>query len=211
MYIRKKVFLNKIAAMTQNSAPTNCIRPDELMSELGIKKDAYYKDLRYLDITPDKDSEGKAYLSIEQADKIRALRNHVKEIGKRSGFDTTSIVKVDDSNEMISSSNETEEDSNQIISNRSEENIYVEAEEPTANIDINSLMRSAAELKARELATPDLIVRELANRMTESDLPEDLQEKVAIAKEAANPKWTPADIAGTLLNQHRQLKAQAQG
>ena len=38
--------------MTQNSAPTNIIRPDELMSELGIKKDAYYKD------SPDENPKG---------------------------------------------------------------------------------------------------------------------------------------------------------
>lgn len=109
--------------MTQNSVPDNSIRPDELMSELGIKKDAYYKDLRHLKITPDKDSEGKSYLTNEQADKIRALRNHVEMIGSRKGFDTTAIVRVDDSNKMVSSSNETEEDSNQIVSKRGEENI----------------------------------------------------------------------------------------
>jgi len=87
--------------MTQNSVPDNSIRPDELMSELGIKKDAYYKDLNYLDITPDKDSEGKCYLTNEQADEIRALRNHVSETGKWNGFTNNSIVKVDDSNEMV--------------------------------------------------------------------------------------------------------------
>ena len=42
--------------MTQNSAPTNSIHPDELMEEIGIKKDAYYKDLNHLGITPEKDS-----------------------------------------------------------------------------------------------------------------------------------------------------------
>ncbi|NJL51763.1 MAG: hypothetical protein HC930_05195 [Hydrococcus sp. SU_1_0] len=80
--------------MTQNSAPDNSIRPDELMTELGIKKDAYYKDLSYLDITPEKDSEGKCYLTIEQADKIKALRNYVNETGKRNGFDNSSIAEV---------------------------------------------------------------------------------------------------------------------
>ena len=210
MYIRKKVFLNKIAAMTQNSAPTNCIRPDELMSELNIKKDAYYKDLRYLDITPDKDSDGKAYLTNEQADKIRALRNHVVETGKRSGFDTTSIVKVDDSNEMISSSNETEEDSNQIVTKRRKENIYVEQQEPTANLQDN-ILREAQELAARGMAMNDLIKIQLASQMSFDDLSPDLQEKVNIAHEVANPKLTPAAIAQQLLAQHRQQKAQAQG
>ena len=48
MYIRKKIFYWNFATMTQNSAPDNCIRPEVLLEELGIKKDAYYKDLRYL-------------------------------------------------------------------------------------------------------------------------------------------------------------------
>lgn len=185
--------------MTQNSAPTNSIRPDDLMAELGIKKDAYYKDLSYLDITPEKDSEGKCYLTIEQADEIRALRNHVNETGKRNGFENNSIVKVDDSNEMVSNNNEAENE------------IYVNREEPTAQFDVDGLMRGAAQLKARELATPNLLIRELANRMSEDDLPEDLREKVAIAREVANPKWTPAELADKLLAQHRSQKAQAQG
>ena len=184
--------------MTQNSAPSNSIRPDELMAELGIKKDAYYKDLKYLDITPDKDSEGKAYLTNEQADRIKALRNHVVETGKRSGFDSSSIVKVDDSNEMVSNNTETEED------------IYVKPEEPTVTFDFNQLMRTAQEVKLRELATPDLLIRGLANQMTEEDLSPDLKEKLAAVREAVNPKWTPAELASKILAQHRSQKAQAE-
>jgi hypothetical protein len=199
MYIRKKVFYKLFGIMTQNSAPDNSIRPDELMTELGIKKDAYYKDLSYLDITPEKDSEGKCYLTIEQADKIRALRNYVIETGKRNGFDNNSIVKVSDSNEIVSNNNKSDDD------------IYINREEPTAQFNLEQLMREAAELKARELAIPSLVKRELANRMSEGDLPEDLREKVAIAREVANPKWTPAEIATQLLAQHRSQKAQVEG
>ena len=184
--------------MTQNSAPTNSIRPDELMAELNIKKDAYYKDIRYLDITPDKDSEGKAYLTNEQADRIRSLRNHVVETGKRNGFDNSSIVKVEDSNEMVSNSREAEND------------IYVKPEEPTVQFDFNQLMRTAQEVKLRELATPDLLIRGLANQMTEEDLSPDLKEKLAAVREAVNPKWTPAELASKILAQHRSQKAQAQ-
>ena len=183
--------------MTQNSAPNNSIRPDELMSELGIKKDAYYKDLNYLDITPEKDSEGKAYLTNEQADEIRALRNHVSEIGKRNGFTNNSIVKVDDSNEMVSNSSEAEND------------IYVKPEEPTAKVESN-IVREAEELAARGMAMNDLIKIQLASQMSFEDLSPDLQEKVNIAREVANPKFTPAAIASQLLAQHRSQKAQAQ-
>ena len=179
--------------MTQNSLPTDCIRPEDLMEELNIKKDAYYKDLSYLDIKPDKDSENRCYLTQEQANEIRALRNHVNS-RRRNGFDNSSIIKVDDSNEIVSNNNE------------SEETIYVEAEEPTANIDLEKLMREAAELAARNMAMPALIKKEIADRMNEEDLPEDLREKVEIAREVANPKFTPADIAGSLLSQYRSQK-----
>lgn len=185
----------------QNSTPEqldNIVRPSDLMAELDIKKSTYYGDLEYLDIKAEKDENGKSYLTNDQAEKIRALRSHVSKTGRRTGFEYAPLA-VSNNNELaINSDNNIEKT----------EDIYVEPEEPTANFDINNLMRAAAELKTRELATPDLIVRELANRMDENDLPEDLQEKLNTAREVANPKWTPADIAGQLLNQHRQLKAQ---
>ena len=198
MYTRKKVFLYKITAMTQNSVPTNAVRPDELMSELDIKKDAYYKDLKYLDITPDKDSEGKSYLTIEQANEIRALRNHVKITGSRKNYQSSSIVKVDDSNELVSNNTEAQND------------IYVNAEEPTDKIQSN-IIREAQELAARGMAMNDLIKIQLASQMSFDDLSPDLQEKVNIAHEVANPKFQPAEIARQLLDRHRQQKAQAQG
>jgi hypothetical protein len=197
MDIRKKVFYQLFATMTQNSVPTNCIRPDELMTELGIKKDAYYKDLSYLDITPEKDSEGKCYLTIEQADRIRALRNHVNETGKRNGFNNSSIVMVNDSNELVSNNNKAENE------------IYINREEPTANLD-SRIVREAEELAARGMAMKDLIKIQLASQMSFDDLSPDLQEKVNIAREVANPKFTPAAIAQQLLAQHRSQKAQAQ-
>ena len=198
MYIRKKVFLNKIAIMTQNSAPTNSIRPDDLMAELDIKKDAYYKDLSYLDIKPDKDSEGKSYLTIEQANEIRSLRNHVKITGSRKNYQSSSIVKVDDSNELVSNNIEAQND------------IYVNAEEPTDKIQ-SSIIREAQELAARGMAMNDLIKIQLASQMSFDDLSADLQEKVSIAREVANPKFQPAEIATQLLAQHRSQKAQVEG
>jgi hypothetical protein len=198
MYIRKKVFLGNIGTMTQNSAPNNSIRPDELMEELSIKKDAYYKDLSHLDIKPEKDSEGKAYLTIEQASEIRALRNHVNETGSRKGFNNSLIVKVDDSKELVSNNTETNND------------IYVNAEEPTAKVE-SDIIREAEELAARGMAMNDLIKIQLASQMSFDDLSPDLQEKINIAHEVANPKFQPAEIASQLLAQHRSTKAQEQG
>ena len=194
MYIEKKVFLNKFGVMTQNSVPDNSIRPDDLMSELDIKKDAYYKDIKHLDIKPAKDSEGKSYLTIEQADAIRSLRNHVNKTGSRRGFVSSSIVKVEDSNLAESTSSEAEND------------IYVNAEEPTDKIQ-SDIVREAQELAARGMAMNDLIKIQLASQMGFDDLSPDLQEKVNIAREVANPKFQPAEIAQQLLAQHRSQRA----
>lgn len=172
----------------QNSSPDNIVRPEDLMAELDLKKSTYYDDLNYLNIKADKDENQRAYLTNDQANQVRSLRSHVIKNGKRDGFTYGSL---------------TVSNNNQIVTNPDPDNIYIEAEEPTANFDINALLRGAAQLKARELATPNLIMRELANRMSEEDLPEDLKEKVQIAREAANPKWTPADVAQNLLAQYR--------
>ena len=175
----------------QNSTLDQIIRPEQLMEELGVKKDAYYADLKYLGIKADKDDDGKAYLTDEEAEKVKALRSHVIKTGKRDGFVYGGLA--------VSNNNE-------LATNSISDDIYVEPEEPTSSFDINELMREAAELKAREIAMASLVKRELADRMTEDDLPTDLQEKVAIAREAANPKWKPADVAQTLLAQYRSQK-----
>ena len=176
----------------QNSTLESRIRPEDLMDELGIKKDTYYADLRHLGIKANKDEDKKAYLTVEQAEKVRALRSYVNKYNTRDGFTYGGLA--------VSSNNE-------LATNPESEDIYVESEEPASNFDINALMRGAAELKARELAMPHLVTRGIADRMSEDDLPEDLQEKVAIAREVANPKWTPAELAENLLSQYRSQRS----
>ena len=178
-----------------NSASEPMIRPEDLMDELGIKKDAYYGDLRYLEIKANKDAEGKAYLTFEQANAVRALRSYVIENGKREGFVYGGLA--------VSSNN-------QLADIPDNNDIYVNAEEPTAKID-SDIVREAQELAARGMAMNDLIKIQLASQMSFEDLSPDLQEKVNIAREVANPKFHPAAIASQLLAQHRSQKAQAQG
>jgi hypothetical protein len=185
--------------MTLDSHDTPQIRPEDLMDELGIKKDTYYRDLRYLEIEAQKDSDGKAYLTIEQANRVRSLRHHVEVAGERRSFKTSSLVKVDDSNLATSP--------DEIVT----EDIYVQPENPVEQFDVEALMRSAAELKAREIAMPSLVKRALADGMSEDDLPDDLQEKIGLAREAANPKFTPASVAQTLLTQYRNNRSGKQG
>ena len=84
------------------------------------------------------------------------------------------------------------------------EEIYVEPEEPTENLALKEIMRKASKLKAREAAMPDLLTRAIADNMSEEDLPEDLKEKVRLARSAANPKYTPKELALGILDRYRK-------
>lgn len=179
----------------QNSSTDNIVRPDDLMAELDLKKSTYYDDLKFLGITASKDESKKAYLTVDQANAVRALRSYVIENGKRDGFESGALV--------VSNNNE-------LATNPDNNDIYVEAEEPTAKVESN-IVREAQELAARGMAMNDLIKIQLASQMSFDDLSPDLQEKVNIAREVANPKFRPAEIASQLLAQHRSQKVQAQG
>ena len=177
--------------MTKPTSTENkMIRPDALMAELGIKKSKYYQVLKENRIKADKDLNKRSYLTEEQADRVRAylLDNTVS--GENENSDNSSIVKVDDSNEIVSNNNQTEED------------IYVKPEEPRAKINSN-IVREAEELAARGMAMNDLIKIQLASQMSFEDLSPDLQEKVTIAREVANPKFTPAAITQCLASRDR--------
>ncbi len=196
----------------QNSAPNNSIRPDELQAQLSIGKDTYYDDLKHLGIKAGKDSKGNAYLTFEQAEQVRALRSYVIESGTRKGFvyekvehETnieSSIVKAEESTIETSDSSAT----TAVV--HPEEDIYISETSPTDNINLDNLIRTAQELAARNIAIPSLIATELASNMEFDDLPPDLQEKVRIAQDAANPKkHQPKLIAQTLLKQLRSQRA----
>ena len=208
----------------QNSRPNNTISPDTLQNELSIKRATYYADLKHLGIIANKDEEGKPYLTFEEAEQVRALRSYVIKYGSRKGFVyekvddksniETSIVKSTNNSiettvtstnsdiETAQSSLETE------IATTEEEDIYISETRPTDNIDLDNLVRNAQELAARNIAIPSLIAAELAENMGFDDLPPDLQEKVRIAKDAANPKkYQPKTIALDLLKQLRSQRA----
>jgi predicted DNA-binding protein (UPF0278 family) len=74
----------------------------------------------------------------------------------------------------------------------------------------DDLIRAAAELKGQQMVMPELVIRELASRMTYEDLPEDIKAKVKTVKETANPKYQPAKLATDLLDQWRTRQSQPQ-
>jgi hypothetical protein len=173
-----------------NSVVEHQIRPDDLMAEFEIRKDTYYDDLKFLGIKAEKDDDGKAYLTADQANRVRALRAHVAKTGKRDGFLDSALAQVTE----------------QTAPTRESGSLASAAEVP-AGTDIQALIRAAAELKAQQLIMPELVKLELAESMSFEDFPEDLQQKVNSVREAANPKSQAAQIASQLLSQwrhHRQ-------
>lgn len=168
-----------------------------LLERWQISRPTLYDRLRYLDLQLMKGSSNKGYLTDEQVKVMDELDFHIKKTGKMEGFESSYLVKADNNNLVESSQEVTETPT---------EDIYVEPEQPTEQFDVNDLIRDAASLKAREVAMPDLVKRAIADQMTEDDLPEDLKEKVKLAREAANPKFTPTEVASQLLNQWRATK-----
>ncbi len=190
MYSQKKFFsMNK-----QTSTENQPIRPEDLMGEFNIKKSKYYSVLKKLGIKASKDSKGRTYLKYEQANRMRDYLSVNEEVVNNQEYTNSALVKAAHSN-LASSTKENQE------------NIYVEPENPIEQFDLNKLMREAAELKARELAMPHLVKKAVAERMSEEDLPDDLKEKVAAVREAANPKHTPASVADSLLEQWRSSRS----
>ena len=199
----------------QNSDLNNSIRPEALQSELSIGRDTYYSDLKHLEIKADKDDEGKAYLTFEQAEQVRALRSYVIEKGTRKGFvyekvehETnirSSIVKAGES------TIETSDNNAQGQIEIAEQEIYLAEPEtnPTKDVDFDRIFNAAEELAAKKIAIADLLTVELAENMTYEDLPPELQEKIKIANEAATGKkfLQVKNIAQDLLKQRRMQRA----
>jgi len=72
------------------------------------------------------------------------------------------------------------------------------------------VLREAQELRAQQLAMPDLVKFYLAAEMTESDLPPDLQETLRATREAASfdPKKSARAIAQNILTEYRAQQPQ---
>lgn len=185
--------IRKIFTMThQNSGIERQIRPDEAMELLGIKKDAYHDRRKFLGIEHHRDNEGKVWLLPEDFDRMQALDQYIAEHGKMDGFlnrNGSELATVDQSDLTESTS--------------------PVAEEPSIENDLGrQIFRAAAELKATELTMMPAIVREVANRLTKEDLPEDLKAKVEQTEEATRPNFHPGAIADTLISQIRTQRQQ---
>lgn len=158
----------------------------EVEQLLDIKKDLYYKWLKYLGIQPHKDSGGRTYLIESEIEQFFDLKEYYEENGKIEGFlEINGIVKVEPESSL-----------------EAVPDLEIPDSEPF-NPDAERLLAEAAELKARQIMMPDLVRLHLAEQMAEEDLPDYLRDRVKAAREAANPTSTPAEIASRMLTQYR--------
>jgi hypothetical protein len=179
----------------QNSVIEHQIRPEQLQDELGIKKDAYYAYMKHLGLKAGKDSEGKAYLEPEQANLVRALREHVVAGGKIEDF-------------AISNSNALSVvEGNQLAADLAEE---MPTPDPATGFDMDLLMKEAANLAGHRMTLANQVVLQLASQMTYDDLPQDVKAKVDSVREAVVPTVQPGKIAADLLSQWRQRQQHTQ-
>ena len=168
----------------------------EVIDTIGIKKTTLYKDLEFLKISTIKDNDNLSWITNEDFERLLLLRKHIEITGRRTGFDEKKMGEL-----VLAENNKITNNKKAEISNQ---NIYVEPEDPKENMDVDNIVRKGAELKAREIAMPHLVVRAIADKLDESELPEDLQEKIEDAREASNPKFTPEDLADSILMNYRQ-------
>lgn len=183
------------SATTQNSDVMTQIRPDDLMAELGIKKDAYYGDLKFLGIKPSKDEKGKVYLEEEQANLVRALRSYMSNNeGKREGFQVEGgALAATDAGEVVGSFHPPEQE-----------------EDPSTGFDEEALYMEAAELAGHRMTMGEQVVLALASQMTYEDLPESVRSKVDGVRSATVPKFQPEAIASNLLSKWRGQRSNQQ-
>jgi hypothetical protein len=163
-------------------------RFEQISEKLSIEKTTYYNRLKFLEIEPNKDSEG-TYLSTEQMEVMEELSQHIRETGKMKGFRCGGELALSESSGLASGLD-----------------IPVQPDIPGDDDEdgLEQLIREAAELKVQQAAMPDLVRLHLAAGMTEDDLPDDLKAKLQAVREAANPKQSAASIAQQLLQRHRQ-------
>lgn len=127
-----------------------------------------------------KRQNGKAYLDAEQMAK---LRNYSEP--------ENAIATIDNESEITLES-------------------VVPIEEEISEEKGRDIYREAAELKAQQLITPDLVKMYIASSIGENDLPPDLLQTVIAAREAANPKKLQSRIGAIAQNIIKQNQSQPQ-
>jgi hypothetical protein len=188
----KKIFMTD-----QNSAIDHQIRPEQLQDELGIKKDAYYAYLKHLGFKARRGADGKSYLEPEQANLVRAIRQHVVDGGKIEDF----VVSDHEPGGSLAVA-----ENGDLAGEMPQGGQQQPEQEPAEGFDMDALMREAAKLAAHRMAYADEVKLQLASQMTYDDLPDDIKAEVDAVRQAAMPSEQPGKIAAELLSRWRQRR-----
>lgn len=175
----------------QNSVVVTQIRPEQAMEQLGLKKDAYYEDLKFLGIKANRDLDGKSYLDEEQFQLLVALRSHVSETGKREGFQIPGALAVTNGHDLA---------------DQPAEDIPTEDVKDPSQFDLESIIKEAAELAGSRMTMREQVINAIADQLGFDDLPPEVQSRVQAVRASADPKLQPRQVASALLNQWRQQK-----
>ena len=183
----------------QKSTVEQQIRPNILQDQLGIKKDAYYAYLKHLNITAEKDSKGKAFLTPEQEKLIRALRQPVVDGGKIEDFEVEiqpeTALAVADSGEIGQLNGQPEDEPQKV--------------DPSQGMDMELLYREASAIAAQRLTASEQVVLAMASQMGYEDLHPDAQATVDRMRSATAPKFNAQEVAASLLSKCKQQMAVA--
>jgi hypothetical protein len=169
------------------------------MVELNIKKDAFYRDLSYLEIQSFKDEEGKACIDLDQANSVRQLRVHVQQTGKRKGFvapQTVSNVLGESSSAIVPPGAPLEQNglaNVEMVQPQSEQEL-IEAQ----------IMAGASALAANQMTMPQQVMLGIAGQMQYGDLLPGDKAKVDAINSACSPKAQAASLAAKMLAKHRK-------
>jgi hypothetical protein len=178
----------------QDSTEGTTYRPEQVMELLGIKQQAYYNRINFLNIEVAKDNSRKAFLTQAQFELMEKLDQHIKTSGTMDGFILGAVADVGGDLAIAGESGLT-----------GEEPPAQRPEEVQPGID-EQIIRMAAQLKAQQLTMTPEIIRAIANQMTEEDLPEDLRAMVKGSREAIAPKVQPSQLASQMLSQWREQR-----
>lgn len=178
----------------QNSVVEHQIRPNDLMEELGIKKDAYYAYMKQLELKAEKDENGKAFLTEEMANSVRAIRAHVEAGGKIEEFAVSNSLVTADAGAVGSVGGVQPEPVPEV--------------DPTAGLDMEALYREASEIAGQRLTAGAQVVLAMASQMSYDDLHPETKAKVDSVRSASSPKFNAQAIASDLMSRYRESQQQ---
>lgn len=178
----------------QNSVVEHQIRPNDLMEELGIKKDAYYSYMKQLKLKAEKDENGKAFLTEEMANSVRAIRAHVEAGGKIEEFAVSNSLVTADIGAIGSIDDVQPGPAPEV--------------DPTASFDMEAIYREASEIAAQRLTAGEQVVLAMASQMSYEDLHPVTKAKVDDVRSSARPKFNAQAIASDLMSRYRESQPQ---